>query len=216
MGWLSQTIKSSIGKKAIMALTGALLGLFILVHLAGNATTFWGKDAFNAYAYHLHSLGFVIPIFETVLLLLFLTHVATAVLLYVENFKARPSRYAVNKSAGGRSWGSRTMPYTGLFILFFLVVHLMNFHFTDKTEPIAELVKRILGKPEYSAFYIVSMLILAFHVSHGFWSMFQSLGLDHPKYTPFFKGGALTLSIIIGTVFGLIPFLALFYPGFLI
>ena len=216
MGWFSQTIKSSIGKKAIMALTGAMLGLFILVHLAGNATTFWGREVFNAYASHLHALGFIIHIFEIVLLLLFLTHVGTAILLFIENYQARPSRYAVNKSAGGHSWGSRTMPYTGILILLFLVIHLMNFHFIDKAEPIAELVKKVLSRPEYSAFYIISMLLLALHVSHGYWSMFQSLGLDHPKYTPLLKCGALVLSIIIGTVFGLIPFLALFHSGFLV
>ncbi len=215
MGWFSRTLQSSIGKKALMALTGAMLGLFILVHLAGNTTIFWGKDAFSAYATHLHSLGFLIPVLELLFLVVFLIHVGVAILLFIENSLARPSRYAVSKSAGGRSWGSRTMAYSGAIILLFLTIHLLNFHFIDKAEPITEVIKRVLSRPHYAAFYIFSILALSFHVSHGFWSLFQSLGLDHPKYTPLLTSGALVLSIVIGSVFSLTPLLALLYPRFL-
>ncbi|GAH14547.1 unnamed protein product, partial [marine sediment metagenome] len=107
------------------------------------------------------------------LLTLFLIHILTGVILYFENLGARPSRYSVDTSEGGRSWGSRTMPYTGAIILVFIIVHLMNFHFTDKSVLIADLVRELLSRPGLAFFYIFSLVALALHLSHGFWSLFQ-------------------------------------------
>jgi succinate dehydrogenase / fumarate reductase cytochrome b subunit len=216
MGWLARLYQSSVGKKSIMAVSGILLVLFLFTHLIGNSTSFLGRTAFNSYAERLHSLGGLIYLFEIFLLLVFCIHIFTGVILYFENLKARPSRYNLDKDNGGRSWGSRTMPYTGLIMILFIFVHLDNFHFTDKNILIADMVRNLLSNPALAAFYIFSLLGVALHVSHGFWSMFQSLGLNHPKYNELIRAGGLTFSILVGTVFILIPVLAVFSSGFLL
>ncbi len=216
MTWVGSLYRSSIGKKSIMAASGLLLSLFLLIHLLGNSFSFWGRDAFNAYAEKLHSLGDFIYVFEAGLLTLFLIHIITGVILYWENLQARSSRYSVNTSEGGRSWGSRTMPYTGIIILMFIIVHLMNFHFTDKSVPIADLVRGLLSRPGLGLFYIFSLLAVALHLSHGAWSLFQSIGLNHEKYNQLLLKGALAFSILVGAVFILIPLLALVSRSFLL
>lgn len=216
MGGITSFYRSSIGKKFVMAASGLLLSLFLLTHLLGNSISFMGREAFIAYAEKLHSVGKLIYIFELALLALFLLHIITGIILFFENLGARPSRYAVNASEGGRSPGSRTMPYTGAIILIFIIIHLLNFHFTDKTIPVADLVRELLGRPPLALFYIFSLLAVALHVSHGAWSLFQSFGLNHNKYNQLLRKGALTFSIVVGAVFILIPVLALFSGSFLL
>ena len=216
MGWIVSLYRSSIGKKSIMATSGMLLSLFLLTHLLGNSVSFWGRNAFNAYAEKLHSLGVLVYVFEIGLLTLFLIHIITGILLYLENLKARPSRYSVNTSEGGRSLGSRSMPYTGVIIFVFIIVHLMNFHFTDKSILVADLVRELLSRPGLAFFYIASLACVALHLSHGVWSLFQSIGFNHEKYNLLLLKGALVFSILVGTVFILIPVLALLSESFLL
>jgi succinate dehydrogenase / fumarate reductase cytochrome b subunit len=216
MSWIGALYRSSVGKKLVMAASGLLLSLFLLAHLLGNSISFLGRETFNAYAERLHSVGNLLYIFETGLLLLFLIHIITGILLYFENLGARPSRYSVKTSEGGRSWGSRTMPYTGVIIFIFIIVHLANFHFTDKSVPVADLVRNLLSRPPLALFYIFSLLAVALHISHGLWSMFQSAGLNHEKYNRLLLKGSLVLSIVVGTVFILIPVLALVSKTFLL
>jgi len=216
MGLIGSLYRSSVGKKSIMAASGLLLSIFLLIHLIGNSVTFLGREAFNAYAERLHSLGGLIYFFEIGLLALFLLHIFTGVILYLENLSARPSRYSVNTSEGGQSWGSRTMPYTGVIILVFIFVHLLNFHFTDKSVPIADLVRNLLSRPGLAFFYIFSLVALALHLSHGFWSLFQSIGFNHDKYNALILKGALVFSILVGIIFILIPVLALVSRSFLL
>jgi succinate dehydrogenase / fumarate reductase cytochrome b subunit len=108
------------------------------------------------------------------------------------------------------------MPYTGVIILVFIIVHLMNFHFTDKSVLIADLVRELLSKPGLAFFYIFSLVALALHLSHGFWSLFQSIGFNHEKYNQLLLKGALAFSILVGIVFTLIPVLALVSRSFLL
>jgi succinate dehydrogenase / fumarate reductase cytochrome b subunit len=216
MGWIGSLYRSSVGKKSIMAASGLLLSLFLLTHLIGNSFSFLGRDAFNAYAAKLHSVGNLIYVFEAGLLFLFLIHIITGIILYLENLQARPSRYSVNSSEGGRSWGSRTMPYTGALIFVFIIVHLLNFHFTDKSLAVADLVRELLSRPPLAFFYIVSLLAVALHLSHGAWSLFQSIGFNHDKYNRLLLKGALAFSIVVGLVFILIPVLALVSRSFLL
>lgn len=214
MHLLRKSLTSSIGKKLIMALTGAMLGLFLLGHLLGNSTAFWGRSALNSYAARLHSLGFLINLIEVVLLLVFAIHIITAVILYLENLAARPARYAVNRTEPGRLL-SQTMPYTGLLTLVFLVVHLNNFHFNSDALTVADRLKNTLSRPGYAAFYIISMAGLILHMSHGFWSMFQTLGLNQPRYNGVLRNSTLAIGIIVGTAYILIPVLALLSARFL-
>ena len=105
MNWLLKILWTSIGKKILMAFTGLSFCGFLIAHLAGNLTLYKGKDAFNAYAESLHALGPLITIAELGLLFFALIHVLIGATLFFENYKARPSRYAVKKSAGGRTIG---------------------------------------------------------------------------------------------------------------
>ncbi|MCK4838570.1 MAG: succinate dehydrogenase cytochrome b subunit [Desulfobulbaceae bacterium] len=211
---MTSTLKSSIGKKSVMASSGLLLSLFLLTHLAGNATSFLGREAFNSYATRLHSLGLLIPVFEAGLLALFIVHVAFGLNLFFENLEARPCRYEIDASAGGRTLASRTMPYTGLLVLVFIVHHLARLHFTEAAT-ISDLVRDNLSLPVTAGYYIFSLLVLTLHISHGFWSMTQTLGLSHPKYDLLLNRLALALGITIGVVFMLIPIMAFFRPDFL-
>ena len=207
MNWIMNTFGTSIGKKLLMAFSGACFIGFLLGHLGGNTTLYFGKEIFNSYAEHLHALGILVNIAEIALLTLLVIHVVTGIVLFFQNLGARPQRYAVNKKAGGRTWGSATMPYTGVLILCFIILHLINFHFVDKTHDntIFDIVSKTFAQPSYMAIYIFAMIVVALHVSHGFWSLFQTLGANHPKYMPIITKIGIVLSLVFGFGFGLLP-----------
>ncbi|MEE4264655.1 MAG: succinate dehydrogenase cytochrome b subunit [Desulfobacteraceae bacterium] len=206
MNWMIQTLWSSIGKKLLMALTGLAFCGFLAGHLAGNLTIYGGKDAFNSYAEHLHALGPVLTLVELGLLVFAVVHVCTGLILFYQNFRARTSRYVVNKRAGGRTIGSMTMPYTGILLLAFIIFHLMNFHFVDKTNTtIYQIVAQAFESPLYVVIYILAMIVAALHVSHGLWSAFQTIGANHIKYMPFIMALSIIFSLAVGFGFGIIP-----------
>jgi len=206
MQWFFDFFGSSVGKKLLMALTGFCFIGFLTGHLLGNLTLYGGRDAFNAYAEHLHALGPVITVAEWGLLTLAIIHVFTGMLLFLQNLKARPVRYVVNKSAGGRTISSRLMPYTGFVILLFLIYHLLQFHFVDKTfTTIYDIVSLAFANVLNITFYIAAMVVVALHIRHGFWSLFQTLGANHPKYMPMIMGASLAFSLIFGIGFGFLP-----------
>ena len=206
MNWMIQTLWSSIGKKLLMALTGLSFCGFLAGHLAGNLTIYGGKDAFNSYAEHLHALGPVLTLVELGLLVFAVVHVCTGLILFYQNFRARTNRYAVNKRAGGRTIGSMTMPYTGILLLAFIIFHLINFHFVDKTNTtIYQIVAQAFESPLYVVIYILAMIVAAVHVSHGLWSAFQTIGANHLKYMPFIMALSIIFSLAVGFGFGIIP-----------
>jgi succinate dehydrogenase / fumarate reductase cytochrome b subunit len=127
LNWFICTLRSSIGKKLVMALTGLGFCIFLIAHLAGNLTICAGEDAFNSYSERLHALGPLVIFTEIGLLFFAVAHVFIGAYLFYENLRARPERYLVKKNAGGRTIGSVTMPYTGLFILFLLSFTLLIF-----------------------------------------------------------------------------------------
>lgn len=206
MNWLVNTLKSSIGKKLMMAVTGLCFCSFLILHLAGNLILYSGRDAFNSYAEKLHSLGSIITMAEFGLLFFAIIHILIGATLFYQNFRARPIRYSINKWAGGRSIGSVTMPYTGLLLLIFVIIHLLNFHFIEKNDTtIFQIVTDAFAKPGYIAMYVAAMIVVAIHVSHGFWSAFQTIGANHPKYMPVIRGLSIVFSIALGVGFGFIP-----------
>jgi len=206
MHWLIQTLWSSIGKKLLMALTGLSFCGFLAGHLAGNLTIYGGKSAFNSYAEHLHALGPVLTLAEWGLLVFALVHASTGLILFYQNFKARTSRYVVNQKAGGRTIGSATMPYTGILLLAFIIFHLVNFHFVDKTNTtVYQIVAQTFENPIYVVLYILAMIVVALHVSHGLWSAFQTIGANHVKYMPFIMALSIVFSLAVGFGFGIIP-----------
>jgi len=206
MNWVLQYLFSSIGKKIVMAITGLSFCLFLAVHLLGNFMIYGGETSFNSYSERLHSLGIIINITEIGLLIFALIHFSFALTLYIQNLRARPQRYIVNKSAGGRTWSSALMPYTGLCLLIFVTIHLLTFHFIDRTQhTVFQLVADTFTSLFYVLFYVLSVIVAALHIKHGLWSAFQTLGADHPKYTPIIQNLSLCFSLGIGAGFASIP-----------
>ena len=206
MNLILQFFGSSIGKKMLMALTGLCFCIFLIIHLIGNLTIYGGAKLFNLYAKHLHELGPIITITEYILLFLFMMHVSLGITIFIQNRLARPVKYLVKKNGGGRSIGSITMLYTGLVIFFFIIFHLCNFKFIDKTnETIFQIIYTAFKDPKYVVFYITAIIFMAIHISHGFWSAFQTVGANHPKYMSLIKMTSFILSLLIAIGFGFLP-----------
>lgn len=206
MNWLIRTFRSSIGMKQVMAVTGLGFSMFALTHLMGNLTLYSGKEAFLSYVERLHSLGALVTLAELGLVAFAFLHIGLGLVLFIQNLQARPVRYAVRKRAGGRTIGSMTAPYTGLLILIFIIVHLSKFRFVDKTATNDFIIlSNTFSQLGYVLFYLLGVLVVAFHVSHGFWSGFQTIGLNHPKYMPFIQKFGIAFSIVLGVGFASVP-----------
>lgn len=185
--WFVRFVSSSIGKKVIMALSGLMLLLFLCSHAAGNATIYMSRAVFQGYADELHSHPLIVIVFSTGIFLVFLVHISLGLLLFLQNRQAGVSRYTVSTRVVTNSLASETMPYTGLCILLFALIHVFGFAFGPACEMISDTVKRLLGHFFYGLFYLVAFAALALHLSHGFWSMLQTLGVNHPRYNELIK-----------------------------
>lgn len=195
---------TSIGKKTIMAVSGLLLALFLLTHAVGTSTIFAGWQIFRAYAAQLHRFPKFILAAEIFLAAVFLIHITFALLVFLENHRARQKKYIAEKKSGN-SWGYSTMPHSGIIILFFVAIHLFNVDFSNTGLPMALRLMDTFRQPLFVAFYTMALLALFLHVSHGFWSLLQTLGFDHPKYGFLIQTATRLLALAICTVFILIP-----------
>jgi succinate dehydrogenase / fumarate reductase cytochrome b subunit len=209
-------IKSSIGKKQVVATTGLFLVLFVVGHLAGNLIMYLGPGAFNKYAAKLADLRPWLYIIEVGLLLIFIVHMWLTALLVIENRMARPVEYTVSKSVGKRALDTRIMPYTGTIIVAFVIWHLIDFTFVDKQGPLSVLadgqsyglygvVYNAFSDPTHSLLYIIAMAALGFHLSHGIQSFIQTFGFNHPKYTPTVRRASNIVAALIALTFSSIP-----------
>ena len=206
MNWYLYLLGSSVGKKVLMAVTGLGLIGFLAVHLLGNFMAFAGAAAFNGYAAKLHSLQPYLSVFNIGLAALGIVHIVIGALLFIDNLKARPTRYHVYKNPGGRTVASNTMPYTGALILIFVILHLFKFTFVDKsTVPIYQQMAATFANPIWVIVYVVAMVIVAVHISHGFWSMFQTLGLNHSSHMVLIMKLGLVVTLLFGIGFGILP-----------
>jgi len=188
---LVNILTSPIGRKVLMALTGLLLSAFLVVHLAGNLLVFSGATHFNEYSANMLSNP-LIYVAEIGLLVLFVAHFVSGILVYRQNQAARPIGYEKKERAGytsHKSIASTTMIFSGLFLLFFVPFHLVTFkfgtHYTTASEPhvrdLYRLVIEVFSSPTYVVFYLVAMVIVGFHLWHGVSSAFQSTGLYYRK-----------------------------------
>jgi succinate dehydrogenase / fumarate reductase cytochrome b subunit len=222
-GWFVDMMTSTIGRKVLMALTGIFLCLFLIVHLIGNLQLLKGDGgtAFNEYAHFMGSN----PLIQTVSILNFtfiILHIVYSIVLTRMNMQARPRKYAYSKPAANSNWRSRKMMALGSIILIFLIVHLVYFWGKMKLTHLAgaELVNKVQGSETLDLYslvkaafsdiimvvlYVVSMIALAFHLSHGFQSAFQTFGLNHVKYTPLVKTVGYGFAILIPLGYALIP-----------
>lgn len=206
MNWYLFLLGSSVGKKMLMAVTGLCLIGFLAVHLLGNVMAFAGAEAFNGYAAKLHSLQPYLSVFNIVLASLGMVHIVVGIILFFENLKARPTKYEVYNNPGGLTIGSKTMAYTGVLILIFVILHLLKFTFVDKSvTPIYQQMAVTFANPAWVLMYVVAMVIVAVHISHGFWSMFQTFGINHPRYLPLIIKLGLVVTFVFGIGFGILP-----------
>jgi len=206
MNWYLFILGSSAGKKMLMAVTGLGLIGFLSVHLLGNVMAFAGAEAFNGYAAKLHSLQPYLSVFNIGLATLGLVHIVVGIILFFENLKARSTRYKVYQNPGGRTIGSNTMPYTGVLILIFVIFHLLKFTFVDKSvTPIYQQMAATFANPLWVLFYVVAMVIVAVHISHGFWSLFQTFGINNPRYMPLIMKLGLVVTFVFGIGLGILP-----------
>jgi succinate dehydrogenase / fumarate reductase, cytochrome b subunit len=217
MSSFGSLVWSSVGKKVITGLTGLALFGFVVVHLIGNFTLFLGPGAFNGYAHFLETAvhGWLIYAFEAVLIPIFLFHMISAITVaWTDRRNARKVGYKSLKNAGGKSrktFSSMTMIYSGILIIFFVVGHIFLFKFADHelldggTKNLWKVVVLQFKNIGFTAFTTVVMILLGFHLRHGIWSAFQSLGLSNDKYLPILEKFALIFSILLTIGFVLIP-----------
>ena len=184
LGNLKQALSASIGKKAWMAVSGLLLVGFLVTHLLGNLLYFAGDEGttFNAYAETLSSNP-LLPVVELLLATLFLAHIALGIRVSMENRGARDVPYHAHANHGGRTTGSRSMVITGVVVLIFIVIHLLDFRLDSSAhEDMAAAVQAKLRSGGGALTYGVGVAALGIHLSHAIASAFQTLGLNHPKY----------------------------------
>jgi succinate dehydrogenase / fumarate reductase cytochrome b subunit len=215
--------RTTIGKKVIMAVTGLVWIGFVVGHLYGNLKVFLGPDYFNEYAHGLRIIG--APLFGEGHLLFIarfgliatlVLHIWAATTLTLRARAARPTRYTLRETVQA-SLASRTMRWGGVMILFFILYHLAHFTWGipgihnefDRANPYANLVIGFRSVPVV-LFYLLGLTALGFHLYHGTWSMFQTLGLNNKDYTLILRGAALGLAVIVPIGFALIPLAALF------
>ncbi len=206
MNLLNLLFRSSAGKKILMALSGFCLVLFLVAHLAGNLTAFAGAEAFNGYAAKLHSLGPLLILFNIGLAAVSLIHIFLGGVLFLENLRARPQGYRKFKNPGGRTFGSDAMPYTGFLILVFVIYHLFKFTFVDKSgTTIFNLVSEAFSMPLNVFIYTTAMIVVALHVSHGIWSLFQTLGANNDDAMPIIYGLSQVTAVAFAIGFAGLP-----------
>lgn len=214
MSWLGNALASSVGKKLVMGLTGLLLVGFLVFHLKGNLKLLEDPsgDSFDAYVAFLQGFGGLLLVAELGLALLFLAHVYLALRLTQENLQARKQRYVVRNTRGAATAGSLTMFFSGALILGFLLKHLYDFRFDGRFlgDPDA-LVKATLSQPAHALVYLGAAIVLGLHLSHGFRSALQSLGVNHPSWNPWLVLLGKLVAFVFAAGFALFPIYYLFF-----
>lgn len=212
---------SSLARKYWMALTGLFLITFLIVHLAGNLQLILGgddvKDSFNLYSKFMTTF----PLIKIVSYLLYASivlHAVDGIVLARQNAAARPTKYVKNNAGANSGWSSRNMALLGLITLIFIIIHMKSFwyemHFGsletymidgDEVKDLYSITVAAFEQLWYTILYVVAMAALGFHLWHGFQSAFQTMGWNHPQYTPIVKGVGKALSVIVCGLFAIIP-----------
>lgn len=218
MSWFTKTFTSTIGRKFLVSVTGLFLCSFLVVHLVGNLQLFNETgDAFNIYS-HFMATNPIIRTMEIVLVLGFGFHIYEALVLTRRNQSVRKVDYAYNRPEDNSNWSSRNMGLLGTVILVFLIIHLYNFFWRARFgEPnmipiegteyddLYSVVVQSFHLWWYVLIYVLGQIALGFHLYHGFQSAFQTLGLNHKKYTPFLQKFGAFFSIVVPAGFASMP-----------
>ena len=227
---LLSALASPVGRKVLTGITGAGLVVFVIIHMVGNLTYLLpGSEPYNLYAHKLMSLGWLLYALEIGLATFFLLHAIVGISIFLRKRRARPQGYKLFKSAGGASrmtLSSRSMIYTGIILLVFLVLHLISFKFGpdmgdgyvaiiegEEVRDLHRLMTEKFKEPLYAFGYPVIMLLLGFHMRHGVWSAMQSLGLTSARVTPIIYPIGLILGLGVAVGFIVVPLTVYFLPA---
>ncbi|HYQ59111.1 MAG TPA: succinate dehydrogenase cytochrome b subunit [Draconibacterium sp.] len=220
---MSRFLTASIGRKFVMSLSGLFLVVFIAVHLGLNLLLIFDNsgDLFNQGA-HFMATNPLIKIMEPILGLGFIIHIVWSFFLEYQNWKARPVKYAKKNMSGASSWASRNMLVLGGLVLVFLIIHVINFFVKMKFtgDPLlaevtvngehmhnayALVSAAFINSTVLGVFYILGGALLGFHLSHGFWSAFQTLGLNNKHWLNRWKVIGQIYAILVAVGFAIIP-----------
>lgn len=220
-------VTSPIGKKVLTGITGLVWVVFVILHMIGNLGYFASTEAYNLYSDFLVGTGPLLILVEVILAATLLIHAAIGIHIYIRKRRARQHGYATYKTAGWpslQSPSSRTMIFTGLILLVFLVIHLDTFKFGpgieagyvatvggDQIRDLGRLVTEKFQSPLYAFGYPAVMILLGFHLRHGIWSAFQSLGAMNKRLTPLVYGLGTILAIGIAVGFLILPLYIYFF-----
>jgi len=211
-----------VGRKMVMAVSGLLMVLFVVGHLVGNSTIYWGAGGINAYAEKLHALFPLVWGYRVVMVVLLGLHVFLGIQLSLENNAAKPQGYAVDRNLKA-TFGGMSMIWTGLIIGGFLLYHLLHFTF-QLTDPELSALRHpdVLGRPDVyhmvvgsfqkmlvSLIYVGALTALAFHLSHGIQSLFQSLGLSSDRTLPVMEKTGTVAAVVLYAGYIAIPLIIL-------
>ena len=222
MSQRSGVFSSSVGQKLVIGITGFLLFLYLLIHIAGNLIVFLGPEAFNRYAFVMEYGNPLLPAIELGLLLVALIHIYKTVRTFIGNQEKRPVNYDMKKRAGKpsrKNFASSTMIASGLLLLVFLLIHVKAFRFSPEYEWPAggrDLYRQeleALQNPLVVGFYLLAMAAVGSHLWHGIASSLQSLGFDHPVWTPRILGAAKLVAFLIAGSFMVIAVWAYLQQG---
>jgi succinate dehydrogenase / fumarate reductase cytochrome b subunit len=195
---------TTVGKKALLAVSGAILFGFVIQHMVGNLQVFLGPEAFNSYAATMKSLGAITWGVRALLLVALVTHVYLVVELYKRSLAARPVGYRVKKNIA-TSYAGATMKYSGPALLLYILFHLAHFTYPGLSlgdhqfSPIDVYGNFVASfqLPWVTLLYVVANLLLGMHLYHGAYSLLQSLGLNHPRYNARAKQGARGFAFLV-------------------
>ncbi len=219
MSWVTKTLKSTLGRKLIMALTGLFLILFLTGHVSGNLLLFKGDggEAFNMYAKFM-TTNPAVKLLSYLTYISVIGHVIYSIALSKHNKAARPIGYAESMASTNSAWSSRNMGILGTIILVFLAGHMYSFWFQmhwgsvptvmyagEEYKDLFSVVSLAFQQLWMVGLYVVAMIFLAFHLSHGFASAFQTLGLNHKKYSPAIKAVGSIYCILVPALFASMP-----------
>lgn len=213
---------STIGKKYLMGITGLVWAGFVFSHMAGNLLMFVSPDLYNNYG-HMITSGALIYAVEAVLIISLIVHVYCAISLTMQNKKARSQGYAVGPNGSkGATLASKTMAQQGALILAFIISHILAFKYgtyyetTVNGTPMRDLYRLVVEaftSPGFVAWYVIALVLLGFHLSHGVGSIFQSLGLRNAKTEPTIKKISVVYAAVVALGFIAQPVYIFFFAS---
>ncbi len=207
--FLVELYRSALGKKYLMAITGVIFLGYVLAHMVGNLKLYQGPEAFNTYAAYLREMLYpiapestILNLMRTVLVIALIVHVVAAVQLTTMNRRARPESYRSKRDYIAADFAARTMRWTGVIVFLFVAYHLadLTWGWVNPAEAGASVYDKVVASfsvPAVAAFYLVANVALGFHLYHGVWSLFQSLGLNNRRFNHWRRILAVAFTVVV-------------------